>query len=217
MGRSFFKNNLSSSAQRHSSGKKNAAPVPPDGTVRAEEAGTSPVPPETPCREPSADGTVRKDEEQTVPASPPEPPPKPPPEIYDDDTVCRLLRIRRSVVAGARTSKTRGRDWDAVGLHVGMTRDWIDRYALAHGTVPQYLTVGAKPVQPNDGCVSCVLVQTFPNPSKVTVEIVATGRREIATVRNMYQHPMRLRQAFDCVRTLGDRLEWTARWNNSPW
>ena len=42
--------------------------------------------------------------------------------VYTDKSACRYLRVRRRVLAEARTQTSRGVDWDAVGEEVGMTK-----------------------------------------------------------------------------------------------
>ena len=188
MGRSFFKNHLATQAV-----KKKGAPQPED-KAQPIPAGQADA---TGHGSDSTDGS-----EETRPA-----------EIFDDATVCRLLRIRRKVLADARTEKTRGVDWDFVGLHAGMTRAWVDRYALDHGLVPQYTSVSAKPVQANDCVVTVKLIGTHPNPCIVMVEVLATGERRFARVKDMRSHPIHLSEQFDCIVVEGV-LEWSSVCNN---
>lgn len=119
---------------------------------------------------------------------------KKPPLVYGDLAVCRALRIRRRVIAAARTKESRGRDWDCVGLHVGMTRDWIDRKALELHVVPDFKFL--QPIDPDDHVVSCMLSACVPNPQRAVVEYVATGERKVVWVADTTH--MRLREIFDC-------------------
>lgn len=199
----FFTQNLSTRAQRGRLEKKEAAKAAP------------PEAPNTPPGPPPPQPIPTLAQERQTPPDAVSASPVPSCEIYDDTTVCRILRIRRNVVAAARTKRSRGEDWDAVGMHVGMTRKWIASWACQHGFVPRF--DDAEPIREGDGIVSCVLIQPWRNPSFAVVEIVATGERETARVRDMTQFPMRARQAFDCMRTVGGRLEWTGRPNAAEW
>ena len=135
-----------------------------------------------------------------------------PQEVFDDVSVCRLLRCHRKVLGDARTQLARGIDWDCVGMHAGMTMKWINEYALAHGIVPDFVNKPLKKIV-EDRVVSVRLVGTHPNPCRCTVEIVATGDREFCTVRNMYQFPIHLNEIFDVLR-IENRLEWVHSLND---
>lgn len=119
---------------------------------------------------------------------------KKPPLVYGDLAVCRALRIRRRLIAAARTKESRGRDWDCVGLHAGMTKEWIDRKALELHVVPDFRHL--QPIEPNDHVVSCMLSACVPNPQRAVVEYVATGERKVVWVADTTQ--MRMREIFDC-------------------
>ena len=134
------------------------------------------------------------------------------PEVYGDVEVCRLLKIRRRKIAEARTKQTRGVDWDCVGLHAGMTRKWIDETAIKQGIVPDFFNVPLTPIKEGDGVVSCKLLGTWPNRTKVTVEIVATGEVKVATVRDANE--FHLYDIFD-ARDYGREIQWTAELNNA--
>lgn len=134
------------------------------------------------------------------------------PEIYDDVSVCRVLRIHRRVLDGARTQQSRGEHWDVIGLHAGMTRKWIYDYAVSHGIVPAFFDGALNRIKKGDGVVSVRLVGTHPNPCRCTVEIIATGEREFCSVRNLYQFPIHYREAFDAKR-VEMNLEWMAYLN----
>jgi hypothetical protein len=133
------------------------------------------------------------------------------PVVYGDAEVCRVLRIRRRVIAAARTKQSRGVDWDCVGLHAGMTMKWIHEEALRRGIVPDFFGGALKPISPGDGVVSCRMLGTWPNRSRVTAEVVATGEARIATVKSADM--MHLYEIFDC-RDYGSELVWSAELNN---
>lgn len=118
-----------------------------------------------------------------------------PPEVFGDVSVCRALRIRRRVLAAARTKESRGRDWDCVGLHAGMTWDWIARKAVELHVTPDLGRL--VPIAEGDGVVSCTLAAVVLNPQRVVADVVATGERRVAWVRD--SSLMRLREAFDCI------------------
>lgn len=119
---------------------------------------------------------------------------KKPPLVYGDLAVCRALRIRRRVIAAARTKESRGRDWDCVGLHAGMTKDWVERKALELHIVPDFNHL--LPIEPGDHVVSCMLSACVPNPQRAVVEYVATGERKVVWVQDTTH--MRMREIFDC-------------------
>lgn len=135
-------------------------------------------------------------------------------EVYGDVEVCRLLKIRRRKIAEARTKATRGVDWDCVGLHAGMTKKWIEETAIKQGIVPDFFNVPLTPIKENDGIVSCKLLGTWPNRTKVTVEIVATGEAKVATVRDANE--FHLYDIFD-ARDYGREIQWTAELNNATY
>jgi len=132
-------------------------------------------------------------------------------EIYGDVEVCRLLKIRRRKIAEARTKATRGVDWDCVGLHAGMTKKWIQETAIKQGIVPDFFNVPLTPIKEGDGIVSCKLLGTWPNRTKVTVEVVATGEAKVATVRDANE--FHLYDIFD-ARDYGREIQWTAELNS---
>lgn len=131
--------------------------------------------------------------------------------VYDDVTVCRLLRIHRRVLAAARTKTARGKDWDCVGLHAGMTRAWIDQEALKRGIVPDFTNVPLKAIEPGDRVVSCILMGTWANRQRVTVKIAATDEIRIATVKDA--DDFSLYEIFDAI-DYGSELCWEQRLNN---
>lgn len=124
-----------------------------------------------------------------------EPPRQPEREpLYGDVAVCRALRIRRRVLAAARTAEGRGRDWDCVGEHAGMTKSWVTKKALELHVVPDFAAL--KPIEAGDGVVSCVLSAVVPNIHRAIVDVLADGRRAIVWVPDSTQ--MLMREAFDC-------------------
>lgn len=132
-------------------------------------------------------------------------------EVYGDVEVCRLLKIRRRKIAEARTKATRGVDWDCVGLHAGMTKKWIQETAIKQGIVPDFFNVPLTPIKEGDGIVSCKLLGTWPNRTKVTVEVVATGDAKVATVRDANE--FHLYDIFD-AKDYGREIQWTAELND---
>lgn len=136
---------------------------------------------------------------------------KTPPKIYTDLSVCRMLQVRRRVLAEARKETSRGRDWAAVGEEVGMTRKWIYDYALEHGIMPDFFGEDLEPV--TGKYVSVRLIGTTPNKCLVQVELEATGKREFARTRNIMEHPIHYKEVFCCVRVqmpADPHLEWIA-------
>ena len=133
------------------------------------------------------------------------------PEIYTDVSICRTLGIKRRVLAEARTAATRGRDWDAVGEEVGMTRRWVDDFSLELGIVPDFSEGSLVPV--TGRYVSVRLVGTTPNKCLVQVELEANRRREFARVRNVMDYPIHYKEIFCCERIIlpsDVHLEWAA-------
>ena len=144
--------------------------------------------------------------------------PKKQPEIYTDASVCKMLRIRRRVLAEARKEATRGVDWDAIGEEVGMTRAWIYDYALEHGIVPDFFGDQLKPC--TGRYVSVRLIGTTPNKCLVQVEIEATKKREFARTRNIMEYPIHYKEVFTCVRIemqADPHLEWIAAPNDAKY
>lgn len=122
------------------------------------------------------------------------PPASKPIILYGDVAVCKALRIRRRVIAEARTKESRGRDWDCIGLHAGMTKDWVYRKALELHVVPDFSKM--QPIADGDNVVSCTLACVVPDNKKVIAEFVATGERRTVWVSDSSM--MRLREIFDC-------------------
>lgn len=119
---------------------------------------------------------------------------------YSDVDVCRLLGIKRRIIAQARTMTSRGKNWGCVGEHAGMSRDWC-AYRLLELGKPVTDLGKIKPID-NDGIVSVKLLGTWPNVQRVTVEIVADGSKAIASVRDSRE--MHLGDIFDCRRYSGN-------------
>lgn len=151
------------------------------------------------------------DEEQGRSAPPSE---RRAPAVFTDKSVCRRLRVRRRILADARKASTRGVDWDAVGEEVGMTQEWIDKYALQHGIVPNF----AVPLERVAGkYVAARVVSTTANRCICIAELVATSARAFVRVRDMMIHPMHYQEVFDCLRidaAGGGCLEWVAEPND---
>lgn len=144
------------------------------------------------------------------------------PEIYADNDVVKLFApltgLQRYKLEIARKSNNKGLAWDAVGKHVGMTKDWVWKYALEN-KVSIHQVAALKTVQPDDGVVSCKVVGTFPNMEKVSVKVIATGEMAIATVPPIDRpsmidgHMMSLGEVFD-ARYFGADLHWTRDLND---
>lgn len=95
--------------------------------------------------------------------------------LYGDKAVCEALRIRRRVIAAARTKKSRGVDWDVIDLHAGMTKEWVEKKALELHVVPKFDRL--IPIKPGDGVVSVALSAVVTNIKRAVAEVVATGER----------------------------------------
>ena len=136
------------------------------------------------------------------------------PEIYTDLSVCKVLGIRRRVLADARTAATRGRDWDAIGEEVGMTRAWIEDLALEFGLVPDFLD---ELERVSGRFTSVRLIGTTPNLTLVQVELEANKKREFARTRNIITYPIHYKEVFSCIRVpmaADMHLEWIAAPND---
>ena len=131
--------------------------------------------------------------------------------VFDDVTVCRYLKIRRRVLDGARTASARGVDWDCVDAHAGMTKAWIDKYALDKHIMPNF-AIKLEPIKAGDGIASVRLIGTHPNLEMCAVEKLSDGSRCFAHVRNLLKFPIHFREGFDC-RVIGHRLEWVYNLN----
>lgn len=125
--------------------------------------------------------------------------------IYTDKSVCNMLRIKRRILAEARTEKSRGVDWDAVGEEVGMTKEWCDNYALLHGICPNF--AGGVFEEVKGRYISCKLCGTTPNRTIVQVELEASKKRQFARVRNISMFPIHYGEVFTCIINNGF-LEW---------
>lgn len=124
-------------------------------------------------------------------------------DVFDDTDVCRALELRRRTLVKARKEKTRGTDWAARGLHVGMTREWLERQM-------QGASEGLAPITENDGVVTVQLTRRFANRQAAGVRVVATGTERIVWVHDTTY--MTLGEQFDC-RWHGKRLEYVDQLN----
>lgn len=130
--------------------------------------------------------------------------------IYYADSELYKVAILRSVIAKARTKNSRGKDWDCVGMHAGMSRDWVAKKMLEIGK-PITDLGKINPIKPDDGVVSMKLLGTWSNSQRVTAEVVADGSIEFVTVRD--SRDMHLGDIFDC-RKYGNTLYMTDDLNN---
>ena len=89
---------------------------------------------------------------------------------------------------------------------------WIHAEALRRGIVPDFVNNPLVPIDKGDGVASCRLLATWPNRTRVTVEVVATGEPKVATVRDADE--MHLNEIFDC-RVHGEELIWEAGLNEA--
>ena len=167
-----------------------ASPGEPPASPVAQEEERSEAGDSAPSGEPPAPDPEPQDQE-----APPETPRKPQ-ELFGDVAVCLTLRIRRRVLAAARRADgARGRDWDMIGLHAGMTRSWVTAKALELHVVPNFDLL--TPIGEGDNVVSCMYVTPIAdNYQRVIAEIVATGERRLAFVRDW--RTMQPREIFDC-------------------
>ena len=196
MGRGFFKSKLATRPQGASvraSGEKKVDVWKKDAaSPDADSRGADAIP-----DEPKKDAATPTPEQ---------------PDIYTDQSVCLALGIRRRVLAEARTRATRGTDWDCIELHAGMTRQWIEDYALEHGVSldeAMLTKVG------NDKHVSVRFVGHLKTPYACIAELEADGSREYAQIRNINAHPMKSKQVFDCIREgISGTLAWTINGND---
>ena len=147
-------------------------------------------------------GLSAREEVQNVTAAPVK---KSAPVIYGDLAVCQALRIRRRVIAAARTNAARGSDWDCIDLQAGMTKAWVEKKALELHVVPDFVKL--VPIVHPTGIVSAKLIGVWPNTQRVTAEIVATGERKIVWVKDSTL--MHLNEIFDCVES-GNEFYWRA-------
>lgn len=132
--------------------------------------------------------------------------------VYTDESVCRMLGIRRRILGEARTKESLGRDWGFVNEEAGMTRRWIEDYALEHGMIADFENENGF-VQASGKYVSLRLVGTTPNNCLCLVEVEATGKREYCRIRNIKIHQIHYKEVFSAVRVNleSDRhLEWTS-------
>lgn len=181
MGKGFFKTNLANGGRDIKSTPGETAAEEKKKTARGEGAET-------------AERAARDERRQAV-------------ALFDDVSVCQYLSCRRRVLNDARKGHTRGRDWDCVNLQAGMTKAWIDAYALKAGIVPNF-NMPLVPIKADTTVVSVRLIGGHPSPGICLVERIADGTRSYARVRDQYQYPIHLHECFDAV-FVNDHLEWT--------
>ena len=171
-----------------------AAPGEPPASPVAQEEERSEAGDSAPSEEPPAPDSEPQD--QDAPSEPPPEAPRTPQELFGDVAVCQALRIRRRVLAAARRADgARGRDWDIIGQHAGMTRSWVTEKALELHVVPNFDLL--TPIAEGDNVVSCMYVTPIAdNFQRVIAEVVATGERKLAFVRDW--RTMQPREIFDC-------------------
>lgn len=203
MGQSFFRSNLASSPKKNGAPKTNKS-----SEVRAvieafnkKEAAASTASTE-------AAGEIEPSKGVT---------------IYSDAALVRYFGprtgLQRYKLVDARRPGNRGREWDVVGLHAGMTQEWTFNYAVQNHISLIEVAQRLEPVKPDDGVVSCEVVGTFPNRERVAVRILATGERELATVPRIDipspidGHMMVLREGFD-AKWVGSVLTWVRELND---
>ncbi len=120
------------------------------------------------------------------------------PEIYDDTDTCKALGLRRRALVRARKEKSRGRDWDAIGCHAGMTKNWIERQRKG-------ASEGLKPIANGDGIVTVKFVRRFANAKIAGVRQLANGIERTAWVHDATR--MNIGEEFDC-RCIGKNLHY---------
>ena len=111
------------------------------------------------------------------------------PVIYDDTDTCKVLGLRRRALVRARKEKSRGRDWDAIGCHAGMTKSWIERQRKGASDV-------LKPIAKGDGIVTVKFVRRFANAKIAGVRLLANGNERTAWVHDATR--MNIGEEFDC-------------------
>lgn len=132
--------------------------------------------------------------------------------VFDDVTVCCYLKCRRRVLAAARKASARGKDWECVNGQAGMTKAWIDEYALKNGIVPNF-SVELKPIAADTKVVSVKCIGGHPSRMVLIVETIADAKRCFARVRNLDEYPISLGEVFDCIEVNG-HLEWINKYNS---
>lgn len=132
--------------------------------------------------------------------------------VFDDVTVCCYLKCRRRVLAAARKASARGKDWECVNGQAGMTKAWIDEYALKNGILPNF-SVELKPIAADTKVVSVKCIGGHPSRTVLIVETIADAKRCFARVRNLDEYPISLGEVFDCIDVNG-HLEWVQKYNS---
>lgn len=152
------------------------------------------------------------DEETKIPKAEAETLSRAPKAVFDDVTVCCYLKCRRRVLAAARKASARGKDWECVNGQAGMTKAWIDEYALKKGIVPNF-SVELKPIAADTKVVSVKCIGGHPSRMVLIVETIADAKRCFARVRNLDEYPISLGEVFDCIEVNG-HLEWINKYNS---
>lgn len=130
--------------------------------------------------------------------------------LYSDVTICQALRIRRRELVKARTKNNRGNEWDFVNDQVGMTREWIEKKALEIHHVPIFELL--VPIPDDTQVVSVSFKAAVPNINRAVVEVLKTGERQIAWVKD--NREIYLNEVFDCSRS-GSGLSWDRELNKT--
>lgn len=138
---------------------------------------------------------ARTEQSERTPSENAKKSPRAAPRVFDDTDVCRLLGVRRRVLARARTQSTRGIDWDCVGQHAGMTESWI----RARGGDPS----GLAPIEPGDGIVTVCAWSRVANINVIVCIRMSSGDRALVLVHD--SRLIHIGDQFDC-RNTGTKL-----------
>ena len=131
--------------------------------------------------------------------------PSAPQRVYDDTDVCLLLGKRRRVLVAARTAASRGRDWDIVAGHAGMTESWIRSQQGDPSSLKPIRTVGVVTVE---------VVQRVPNLTKlVCSRLDGLGQAVVDVADSRSFH---LGDQFDVV-VLGGRMLYSRELNREAY
>ena len=124
--------------------------------------------------------------------------------VYDDTDVCALMGLRRRILVQARTRRSRGVDWGAVGSHVGMTAAWVARKR------PDADLSRLAPIRAGDGIVTVEVVAHCQNVQVAICRRVADGAKELVRVRD--SRHLHIGDQFDAER-IGTMLQHSERLN----
>ena len=124
--------------------------------------------------------------------------------VYDDTDVCALMGLRRRILVQARTRRSRGVDWGAVGSHVGMTAAWVARKR------PDADLSRLAPIRAGDGIVTVEVVAHCQNVQVAICRRVADGTKELVRVRD--SRHLHIGDQFDAER-IGTMLQHSERLN----